>query len=185
MGMPVRDVTISSMKERDVTAVARLQMEFDEYLRPLYRRSPMSLGLEERTARLRTDGFGDDPAFWGLLARREQEVVGYLLYHFGYDPDEMRGRVVYVIDLFVTASARRAGIGSLLMRAAADLCGEKGGSEVYVQVWKRNRTAWRFYRKLGAKPLSETPFLRWRSERWPSGQDPAAAGYSTTPEYRS
>lgn len=34
------------------------------------------------------------------------EIVGYALYHYGFDPDEMQGKVIYLIDLFVSEKAR-------------------------------------------------------------------------------
>ncbi|MFN8457818.1 MAG: hypothetical protein U0401_24715 [Anaerolineae bacterium] len=46
----------------------------------------------------RRDGFGDHPAFAGIVAELDQRLVGYLLYTFGYDTDRAL-RYLFVIDL--------------------------------------------------------------------------------------
>ena len=57
-----------------------------------------------------------------------------LIYHTGYDPDEMQGRVLYIIDLFVTDRARGLGVGSRLMKAVAVECRKIGGIDIYFGV---------------------------------------------------
>ena len=81
----------------DAESVIRLEKEFEDYLASIGDTNPTSLN---RDTYLR-DGFGEEAAFSGLIAESEETVIGYLLYHPGYDVDR-GGRVLHVIDLFVT-----------------------------------------------------------------------------------
>ena len=67
----------------DAAAVDSLGWEFAEYLRSLGDPDPHSLTAEEYLR----DGFGEQPAFAGLIANLDGRAVGYLLYHPGYDLD--------------------------------------------------------------------------------------------------
>ena len=96
----------------DVPAFAALALEFAQYMRGLGDLTEFRLDAET----LERDGFGPEPAFHGLVAEAAGEVVGYLLYHGGYDTDEAC-RLLMVADLFVAKSARGFGIGTALTRA--------------------------------------------------------------------
>ncbi len=139
--------------------------EFDGYLQGLTK-DKRTVSTSERKARLLRDGFGKKPAFRCIIAREDTKPIGYLCYHEGYDPDEMRGKVIYVIDLFVTSSARGSGIGRMLMDRVADVCANMDGIAVYVGVWRRNPKAIKFYMGIGAEFVEDVPFMRWGKERW-------------------
>jgi ribosomal protein S18 acetylase RimI-like enzyme len=100
----------------DAHAIGALAKEFQAYLRALGDRTQFEFTAETYLR----DGFGPHPAF--LVAELDGEVIGYLLYHFGYDTDRAM-RLLHVIDLYVQASKRRRGIGEALMRAAARSAG--------------------------------------------------------------
>lgn len=106
------------------------------------------------------DGFGACPAFAGLAAELDDEVVGYLLNHFGYDTDRAM-RLMIVIDLYVRETKRRRGIGEALMGAAAQICRDAGGRELIWSVFTPNKLAFRFYEHLGAKYIEGLKFMRW------------------------
>jgi ribosomal protein S18 acetylase RimI-like enzyme len=106
------------------------------------------------------DGFGPNPAFSGLVAELDGRVIGYLLYHFGYDTDRAM-RLMHVIDLYVHASERRRGAGEALMRAAAGICREAGGRELIWSVFSPNKLAFRFYERLGAQRIKELECMYW------------------------
>ena len=67
-------------------------------------------GCSAAAAYLR-DGFGARPAFFGIVAEDQGTVVGYLLYHFGYDSDAA-ARTLHIADLYVDSGTRRRGAGS-------------------------------------------------------------------------
>jgi ribosomal protein S18 acetylase RimI-like enzyme len=147
-------VTIRHAEARDAEAIGRLATEFHAYLRTLGDKAAFDFGA---TAYLR-DGFGDEPAFAGLVAESDSIVVGYLLYHFGYDTDHGQ-RLVHIIDLYVTERCRRQGIGEALMRRVMEI-GRSSGAEVMIwSVYGPNSMAKQFYEKLGAKYLNDLDFM--------------------------
>jgi GNAT superfamily N-acetyltransferase len=97
----------------------------------------------------RRDGFGDRPAFSGVVAVLDEKLVGYLLYTFGYDTDQSI-RNLFVVDLCVDEVVRGRGIGKALMERAAEICRRTGGGELVWAVHAKNHAAIAFYRQLGA-----------------------------------
>ncbi len=132
----------------DAAAIEKLGIEFADYLVSIGDTNPAWLSAETYTE----DGFGQEPAFSGLVAELAGTVVGYLLYHTGYDVDR-GGRLIQVIDLFVTASARGKGVGRALMEEAEDICQLFGGKELLWGVFLKNKLAMGFYEHLGAEYL--------------------------------
>ena len=140
----------------DARAIGELAKEFQEYLRALGDRTQFEFTAETYLR----DGFGPHPAFAGLVAELDGEVIGYLLYHFGYDTDRAM-RLMHVIDLYVHEAKRRRGVGEALMREAATICREAGGRELIWSVFIPNRLAFQFYERLGAKRIQELEFMYW------------------------
>lgn len=139
-------VHVRACTPADAEAVSALSQEFVEYLRALGDPAPGGVTAE---AYLR-DGFGERPAFAGLLAEADGRAVGYLLYYEGYDTDR-GGRIVHVADLFVTESARRTGAGRALMAAAAEACRRADGHALVWAVYPPNEPAKAFYEGLGGQ----------------------------------
>jgi ribosomal protein S18 acetylase RimI-like enzyme len=149
MSVAIRAATMS-----DAEAIGRLAAEFQDYLRSLGDRTEFDFGASHYMR----DGFGEDPAFAGLVAESGDAVVGYLLYHDGYETDHGR-RVVHVIDLYVQAAWRRQGIGESLMRRAAEVGRARGAQLMLWSVYKPNALAMRFYEALGAKYIEDLHFM--------------------------
>ena len=139
--------------------------EFQAYLRALGDKTEFDWGASKYLR----DGFGDNPAFEGLVAETESEVAGYLLYHFGYDTD-CGQRLLFIIDLYVRKAVRHRGIASALMERAAEIGRSRGASAIFWSVYERNTAALRFYETLGAKPVNG---LRFMSLAIGNGNDPA------------
>jgi ribosomal protein S18 acetylase RimI-like enzyme len=140
----------------DADAIGTLAREFQAYLRALGDRTHFQFTAETYLH----DGFGPNPAFAGLVAERDGRVIGYLLYHFGYDTDRAM-RLMHVIDLYVHASQRRQGVGEALMRKAVEICREAGGRELIWSVFSPNTLAFQFYEHLGAKRIKALEFMSW------------------------
>ena len=68
-----------------------------------------------------------NPAFSGLVAEHEGKIIGYLLYHQGYDTDYLRC-ILYIIVSYVQATWRRHGIGWKSVEEAANICRRIGGT---------------------------------------------------------
>lgn len=109
-------------------------------------------------AALRRDGFGSSPAFAGLVAEIDRDVVGYLLHHPGYNTDSACRQLV-VVDLFVAATARGRGIGASLLKQARRVGACAGASEVVWTVDRRNIGAQRFYERCGARTIDSAVMM--------------------------
>lgn len=149
-------LTIRVATSQDAQSVAALGREFVAYLQGLGDHNPNSLTVEDYLR----DGFGENPAFAGLIAELEGQIVGYLLYCPAYDLD-LGGRIFYIIDLFVREAARRRGVARALMIRAADICREMGGQALFWPVYAPNKMAAAFYEKLGAQFIKDLNFMYW------------------------
>jgi GNAT superfamily N-acetyltransferase len=164
--MGKESISITPVTKKDVPDIIQLQKEFELYLGKLSGKPREPFSVRDRTSRLIKDGFGIKRAFQGFIARRKGKAIGYIFYHQGYDPDEMRGRVIHIVDIFVSKDARRLGVGKLLMEKIAKLCRKIGGNDIYFGVWLKNKDAIKFYKKLGAEWIKEVPFMRWNYKKW-------------------
>src|SRR5712672_1358383 len=149
------ELTIRSALATDAAAVGSLAKQFASYLRSLGDETDFKLTAE---AYLR-DGFGLRPAFEGLVAEEDGEVVGYLLYHFGYDSDGAF-RNLHVADLYVDSKDRNKGVGKALMTAAAKIAREAGAPELIWSVYHANELATAFYERLGARRITDVFFMK-------------------------
>ena len=142
----------------DANSVGYLAQQFANYLRELGDTTEFKLTAEAYLH----DGFGKTRAFAGLLAEDAGKVVGYLLYHFGYDSDAA-SRNMHIVDLYVDASARRRGVGKTLMSRAASIGRDAGVEEMIWSVYKGNRIAARFYQRLGAERITDVFFMKFKA----------------------
>ena len=149
-------LTIRAATAGDAETVGQLMAQSADYLRALGDTTEFRSTAETYLR----DGFGPNPAFAGLVAETYGEVVGHLLYHFGYDTDRAI-RLLHVVDLMVREDKRGQGIGKALMLRAAELCRQAGGSELVWVVYKPNRPAAEFYEHLGARYIEDLDLMYW------------------------
>ena len=140
--------------EQDAERVASLCDEFQEYLRRLGDTTDFQFTAQT----YRRDGFGADPAFSGIVAELDAEVVGYLLYTFGYDAD-LAVKNLDIVDLYVSRECRRRGVGRALMGSAQSICRAAGAKEIWWSVYKANRPAYEFYASVGAKLIDDLDYM--------------------------
>jgi len=140
MGFSIRPAA-----REDARVIEELALECTNYIRSLGVPTQSSFDAES----YQRDGFGSNPAFSGLVADTGTELLGYLLYHLGYDVDDA-ARILCVIDLYVRSDSRRLGVGRALMEEAANACRQLGGSQVWWSVYEANPLALTFYESLGA-----------------------------------
>lgn len=145
---------IRDARPDDVPAIAILVEEFARYMRNLGDMTELRLNAEA----IERDGFGADPAFRGMVAEVSGNVVGFLLHHAGYDTDAA-ARLLFVVDLYVTESAREQGIGAALMKAAREVAARNGAVQMVWTVDRRNAQARRFYEGIGASCVKELDLM--------------------------
>jgi ribosomal protein S18 acetylase RimI-like enzyme len=148
-------VLIRALTPADADDIEHLYGQSAEHLRALGDDTDFRFTVEF----YRRDGFGANPAFAGVGAVLGGRLVGYLLYSFGYDTDRAI-RYLFIIDLLVDRDVRRQGVGRALMRRAAEICREGGGSELFWAVYRENELALRFYERLGASEVRDLRFMR-------------------------
>ena len=152
-------VTIRPARAGDAQEIGGLARQFADYLRKLGDGTDFKLNAETYLR----DGFGEKPAFSGLVAEDGKKVIGYLLYHLGYDSDAA-ARNLHVVDLYVERDARRQGAGRVLMEAAAEIAIEAGAEQLVWSVYNLNGLAASFYEKLGAERITEVFFMQLRAD---------------------
>jgi GNAT superfamily N-acetyltransferase len=156
---PDSSIRIRPALAADAQAIGRLAREFAGYLRSLGDHTDFKLTAETCLQ----DGFGPSPAFSGIVAEAESTVIGYLLYHLGYDSDAA-ARNLHVADLYVAATERKHGVGRALMRAAAEIAREAGAPDLIWSVYKGNEMAAAFYETLGAQRIDDVFFMHLKTD---------------------
>ena len=103
--------------------------------------------------------FGPVPAGRALVAVHDGAVAGLAAYSFLW-PAAGVTRSLYLKELFVRATARRVGIGRLLMRELHAVAAEHRCSRVEWTADTDQPDAQRFYAALGAEVLATKLFYR-------------------------
>lgn len=155
----VTGITIRPALATDASSVGSLAKQFADYLRRMGDQSDFNLDAEKYLR----DGFGVRPAFAGLVAEADGVVVGYLLYHFGYDSDAASVNL-HIADLYVKADARKQGVGRALMSSAAGIARDAGAGEMIWSVYHANQLATRFYERLGAHRITDVFFMKLQTD---------------------
>ena len=91
-----------------------------------------------------------------LLAREEDQAVGHLVGRLS-GPDSLRTRRLAVLEsMRVAPGARRAGVGSLLVRHFFTWARDSGAEQASVTAYAANDAALSFYARHGFSPKSVT-----------------------------
>ena len=150
---------IRSAVASDAASIGNLARKSARYFRKLGDSTDFKLTAEKYLR----DGFGAAPAFAGLVAECRGDVLGYLLYHFGYDSDRAT-RNLHIVDLYVDRAARRRGVGKALMARAAAIARSACADGMIWSVSHLNPLATSFYAGLGAKRISDVFFMQLKAE---------------------
>lgn len=148
---------IIPLRRSHLESILALQLEFEDYLQSLSSEKRPDFDIEKKRNMLLENAFGKKKNFSGYIARIENEIVGYVFYHYGFDPDEMQGKILYVIDLFVSEKAHGQWVGRTLI---SKLQSHPDSLGLYFAVWTKNTFAIEFYKKLGARLCDDVPFMK-------------------------
>jgi GNAT superfamily N-acetyltransferase len=139
-------ITVRPLAPADAEAIVGMHDAFMAYLGEL---GDPDSGLKHFTVeRYLADGFGPDPVFAGYIAEDGRTACGYLLYCKGYNVD-LAYRLFFVCDLWVQPGTRGKGIGRELVKRCAADCRTWGGEWLEWYVYRPNKMAFEFYRKVG------------------------------------
>lgn len=118
---------------------------------------------DERAKDIAAMLFRPVPAAQVLLARDEEQLVGFAAYSFLW-PAAGVTQSLYLKELYVTHAARRQGIGKLLMQQLYRVAVEQDCSRVEWTADADNAAAQRFYEGLGVPPYASKVFYRVEGE---------------------
>lgn len=122
-----------------------------------YERAPNEVSATEE--QLVNVLFGERPAAEVLLALEEDAAVGFAVFFHNFST--WLGRPgLYLEDLFVKPEARGKGYGRALLVSLASIARDRGCGRMEWAVLDWNEPAIRFYRALGAAPMSEWTVFR-------------------------
>jgi GNAT superfamily N-acetyltransferase len=142
-------ITVSPAELKDARAIAGLAEEMDRF----YGETGME-SIEVRLRQIDEALFSNPPAAHSILAWDGGEPVGFASYSFLW-PAIGLTRSLYLKELYVSASARRAGVGKLLMQGLCEIAVKAGCSRVEWTTDIDNKGAQLFYAELGV-PVKES-----------------------------
>lgn len=152
-------ISIRKIRRTDINNITLLHNEFEKYLITIDK-NRKSEPIEEFRNRFYRDAFSHKKHFKGFIALESNMSVGYVLFHNGYDPDEMSGPVVYIIDLFVMQDKRNMGIGKLLIDQVKQYCKDNGIALIHLYCWKKNIDAMTFYDRINFEQIRDLVFFK-------------------------
>lgn len=156
--------TIRPATAADCDLLAALIRELAEY-------EKLAHQVEADGATLHESLFGNNPVAAALIAEADGEPAGYAVFFSTFST--FTGKAgLYLEDIYVRPAWRNVGLGKTLFQRVAQIAVERGCPRLEWAVLDWNEPAIAFYRKLGAKPLSE-----WLGQRLTApALDAVAAG---------
>ncbi|MFN3232597.1 MAG: GNAT family N-acetyltransferase [Alphaproteobacteria bacterium] len=140
--MDVKDVKIRRAVGGDVAQLVPMMHGL-----ALYHGDPIEHITAEAVLR---DGFGDAREYDLLVAEMDGEIVGYASFHNSYE-SAYAARGVYLMELFVAETARRAGVARRLVAAVAAEARARNRSFLWWLSAADNRDAQAAYNAMGAE----------------------------------
>jgi GNAT superfamily N-acetyltransferase len=146
------EVSISPITPSEIPALLELIRELAEFER-------LAHEVEATTESLQAAMFGKSAGAGALMARMNEELVGYAIYYFTFSSFVGR-RGIWLDDLFVRPPFRRQGIGRRLIEAVARVGVEQNCGRYEWSALNWNKNALEVYRKMGARTLDDWIILR-------------------------
>lgn len=148
---------VVSLRKSHIDLLVELASEFEDYIQSLSSVERESFDIEWKKRQLLKYAFWKDKIFSGYVAKSWKEIVGFTLYHYGFDPDEMQGKVIYMFELFVSEQSRWKWAWRALIQK---LQSHEDSLGLYFWVWKKNLPTIEFYKKMWADWIEDVPFMK-------------------------
>jgi GNAT superfamily N-acetyltransferase len=146
------DVRIQQATAADVPLVLRMIKALAEY-------EQLTHEVVATEAKVRESLFGSNPSAEAVIARVDGQPAGFAVWFYSYST--FLGRPgLYLEDLFVLPEWRGRGIGRALLRHLARIAVSRDCGRMEWAVLNWNELAIRFYRRLGARPMSDWTVYR-------------------------
>lgn len=145
-------VRIRPAAPSDLSLLAALIRELAEYEKLLHE-------VRFKDGDLQHHLFGPQPAAEALIGEIDGEAQGFALFFPTFSSFEGKPGI-WLEDLFVRPAARGRGLGKALLLAVAKLAAERGCGRYEWSVLDWNEPSIRFYRALGARPMTEWQIMR-------------------------
>ena len=146
------DVRIQQATKADVPLVLRMIKALAEY-------EQLTHEVVATEAKVRESLFGSNPSAEAVIARVDGQPAGFAVWFYSYST--FLGRPgLYLEDLFVLPEWRGRGIGRALLRHLARIAVSRDCGRMEWAVLDWNELAIRFYRGLGARPMSDWTVYR-------------------------
>jgi GNAT superfamily N-acetyltransferase len=147
---------VRNAERRDVAVIASL-------IRQLSRYEKLEHEVTMNESKLERALFGERPYAETILAEEDGEPVGFALFFHNFSTF-LAQPGLYLEDLYVLESRRRAGIGKALLTRLAEIAVERNCGRMEWAVLDWNMDAIGFYERLGAKPNSDWTVYRLAGE---------------------
>ena len=145
-------IQIEAATPQDVPVILRFVRELAEY-------EKLSHEVVASDADMRAALFGERPVIEAVIARVNDEPVGYALFFPNFST--FLGKPgLYLEDLYVRPSARGLGVGRKLLEHLARIAVERGWGRFEWSVLDWNEPSIAFYKKMGARPMEEWTVFR-------------------------
>jgi GNAT superfamily N-acetyltransferase len=145
-------LSIRRATPRDAALILKMIRGLAEYERLAHQ-------MEATVGQIRRHGFGRRRYFEALICRRGRTPIGFALYFFTYSTFVGRP-TLYLEDLFVLPEERGRGAGRALLAELARIAVRRGCGRLEWAVLDWNEKAFRFYRRLGARPAKQWVLTR-------------------------
>jgi GNAT superfamily N-acetyltransferase len=149
---------VTAVRPEHVEALAALAEEMDRFYGAT-ELEPLDLRLKQTNDAL----FANPPSAHALLAWNDSQAVGFASYSFLW-PAVGLTRSLFLKELYVIESARRTGVGKLMMQSLAEIAITHGCSRLEWQTDHPNRDAQDFYAQLGVPVDDSKLFYRAQGE---------------------
>lgn len=138
--------------ERDVPTILRMVRALADYEKVLHKVTATESNLRESL-------FGESHFAEAAIGYAAEEPAGIAVFFHTYSTFQGRPNL-YIEDIFVEPRWRGRGLGKALMAYLAQVAVERGCARLEWSVLNWNEPAIRFYRTLGAQPVSDWTVYR-------------------------
>jgi len=135
-------IKIRKGKKSDLPEILELIKELADYEHAL---NEVSVTLKQ----LELDDFGNNPAYYLLIAEKDDDIVGMAFYWTRYST--WKGKMLFLEDFIIRKNHRRLGIGTALFNGLIDVCQKEDFNGMCWQVLDWNTSAINFYKKYNAE----------------------------------